>query len=65
MNESSVASLNDLANNYAARWSAACPAPETVRPATRAELHGALEANEVFLSRMEMLPDYSRCGINE
>ena len=65
MNESSVLPLDALANAYAARWSAQRPAPETVRPASRAELRGALEANEVFFSLMEMLPNYSRSGINE
>ena len=65
MNESTVIPLDALANAYAASWSAQRPAPETVRPANRAELRGALEANEVFLSHMEILPEYSRCGINE
>lgn len=65
MNKSSVPTLDDLANHYAARWSAERPAPEAVRPANRTELHRALEANEVFLCLTEFLPDYSRCGINE
>lgn len=65
MNESSVATLDDLANSYAARWSAESPAPEAVRPGNRAELRRTLEANEVFLCLTEYLPDYSRCGINE
>lgn len=65
MNKSSVASLDDLADNYAARWSAERPAPDAVRPARRTELRQTLEANEAFLYLTEFLPDYSRCGINE
>lgn len=63
MKESSIASLDDLANDYAARWSAQRPAPEPVRPASRAELRVALEANEVFLYLTEFLPIRPRCGI--
>jgi hypothetical protein len=37
----------------------------SLRPASRAELRGALEANEVFFASMEILPDYAHCGINE
>ena len=65
MNTTPVASLDDLANDYAVRWAAGRPVPDSVRPANGAELHGALEANEAFLFLMEILPDYSRCGINE
>lgn len=66
MNESPVAPLDDLANDYAARWSAERPAaPEAVRPANHTELRRTLEANEAFLYLTEFLPNYSRCGINE
>jgi len=63
MKESSVTSLDDLANDYAARWSARRPAPEPVRPATRAELRVALEADEVFLYLTEFLPDHRHRAI--
>lgn len=65
MNKSSVASLDDLANNYAVRWSAERPAPDAERPGRRTELRQTLEANEAFLYLTEFLPNYSRCGINE
>lgn len=65
MNQSSSNPLEDLADQYAARWSAGRPAPETVRPTRRTELRQTLEANEAFLYLTEFLPDYSRCGINE
>lgn len=50
-----------------ARASSAAPAGvRSARwPTSRAELCGALEANEVFFSSMEILPDYAHCGINE
>ena len=65
MNTASVASLEDLANHYAVRWSAQRPAPDAERQTRRIELRQTLEANEVFLCLTEFLPDYSRCGINE
>lgn len=65
MHKASVASLDDLANNYAVRWSAQRPAPDAEQPDRRAELRPAREANEVFLCLTEFLPNYSRCGINE
>lgn len=65
MNESSVSSLLVSNNSAPARWSPERPASASVRPANRTELRGALEANEVFLAFMEILPDYAHCGINE
>lgn len=65
MNPSPTDFLDTLANDYADRWSAERPASETVRPANRAALRSALEANEAFHFHLEILPDYSRCGINE
>ncbi len=59
MKKSPDADLDNLANAYAARWAAERPLPDGVGPANRTELHRALEANEVFFSRMEMLPDYA------
>lgn len=65
MNEAPVTTRSAHAHASAAGWPPETPAPRGVRPASRAELRGALEANEVFFSLMEILPDYSRCGINE
>ncbi len=65
MNTLQASSLDTLANDYAARWSAGLQAEETVQPAKRAELRGVMEANEVFFFHMEILHDYSRSGINE
>lgn len=65
MNTSPVPSLDDLANHYAARWSAQRPAPEPARPATRPELRATIEANEVFLYLTELLPARQRCGFDE
>lgn len=65
MSTTPVANLDDLANDYAARWSAARPVPNRVRPADDAERPGALEANGTLLYFTEILLDYSRCGINE
>lgn len=65
MNEPPAIPLADLANAYAARWSAERPAPEMVCPANRTERRRALEASEAFYFHLEILPDYSHCGINE
>lgn len=65
MNESTITLPPPSFNTTAARWASEPPAPRAVRPASRTELRGALEANEVFFSLMEILPDYARCGINE
>ena len=65
MNEPSATSLLVSNNAATARWSPERPPSGLVRPANRTELRGALEANEVFLAYMEILPDYARCGINE
>ncbi|MEQ2009407.1 MAG: hypothetical protein ABMA26_21710 [Limisphaerales bacterium] len=65
MNQSPSTSLLDSNSLATARWSSEQAATRTVRPANRIELRGALEANEVFLAFMEILPDYSHCGINE
>ena len=65
MNESPVPFLVVPNNTDIARRSPDRTASASVRPANRSELRGALEANEVFLALMEILPDYSRCGINE
>lgn len=65
MNEPSTIPLADLANEYAARWSAERPLPETMRPTNRTEPLVAPEANEAFYVHLEISPDYSRCGINE
>ena len=65
MNAAPTDALETLANDYAAHGSAERPASERVRPANPIELHRALEANEAFLCHWEILPDYSRCGINE
>ena len=65
MNESLVNPRPRIFNSPVTRWSPEHPASETVRPANRTELRGALEADEVLFSLMEILPDYSRCGINE
>ena len=46
-------------------WATEQPDARRVRPANRTELVQALEANEVFLSFAEWLPDHSRSGINE
>ena len=65
MDTPSVASLDELANEYAARWADERPLRDSVRPANVTNLHRALEANEAYAFLVEILPDYSRCGINE
>ncbi len=63
MNESAatISSTADSQNG----WGPERQVSRSVRPANRTELRGALEANEVFLSLLEIRPDYSHCGINE
>lgn len=65
MNESTVSPLDDLANEYAARWSAERPAPEAAQPVGRTGSGGLPATSEMFLLLTEFLPDYSRSGINE
>ncbi len=63
MNESLVPPIPTPAS--VAQGTPELPGSRAVRRASRAELHAALEANEVFFSHMEMPSDYSRSGINE
>lgn len=65
MNEPPAIPLADLANEYAARWSAERPLPETMRPTNRNTQLPPPETNEAFYVHLEIAPDYSRCGINE
>lgn len=65
MNEPAVRQLDDLADEYAARWSAERPAPEAAQPASRTSPVGLPATSEMFLLLTEFLPDYPRSGINE
>lgn len=65
MNESTAAPRLSFATPSAVCWTPEPPPSWSVRPASRTELRGALEANEVFFSLLEITPDYSHCGINE
>ncbi len=65
MNQSASTSRLVSAAPAAARWAPEFPAAFRVRPANRTELRGALEANEVFLSLLENLPDASHCETRE
>lgn len=65
MNETAVSPLDDLADEYAARWSAERPAPEAAPPARRTAPSALPVPAEMYLLLTEYLPNHSRSGINE
>lgn len=65
MKESSVSPLFQLRAARSGPVSGCHPHTSAVLPSSRTEPRMVIEDNEVLLSLMEILPDYSRCGINE